>query len=126
MPWRPLAVGLAASLSEGICNGQIAEITRIVVPDSQAVTITALNQQGNVAGYFTDPTGAQHPFFWNGSAIDQGTLGGRDAMALGLNDFTGYSFAIGDTDFHAFVGIDRTLFDLGTLGGRQRQPGPGH
>src|SRR5689334_14499160 len=117
---RPAGVALATLLYGGAAVAQVANITPIVVPNSSYVTVSALNQQGNVAGYFGDANGVLHAFFWDGLALDQGSLGGSSALAFDLNDFdqtTGYAYAVGDVDFRAFLGAGRTLLDLGSLGG---------
>jgi probable HAF family extracellular repeat protein len=47
-------------------------------------------------------------------------LGGSSSAANALNNFgqvVGYSASVGDTTFHAFLGVGQTLFDLNTLGG---------
>jgi probable HAF family extracellular repeat protein len=117
---RPAGAALAGVLYGGVAAAQVANITPIVVPNSGSVTVSALNQRGNVAGYYTDGNGANRAFFWDGIAVDQGTLGGSEALGFDVNDFdqtTGYAHAVGDVDYRAFLGTGQTLFDLGTLGG---------
>jgi probable HAF family extracellular repeat protein len=117
-------VGAGASLATllygGLAAAQVANVTPITIPTTGAVAVTALNNRGNVTGYTTEPSGVQRAFFWDGAALDLGTLGGGSAQAFDLNDFdqtTGYGFAIGNADFRAFLGIGQTLIDLGSLGG---------
>ncbi|MDO8336094.1 MAG: HAF repeat-containing protein, partial [Candidatus Saccharibacteria bacterium] len=56
----------------------------------------------------------------NGVATDIGTLGGRGAMAFGINNsgqVVGASNTVGSR--HAFLYANGTMSDLGTLGGYQ-------
>ncbi len=115
-----IGAALALSCTYGVIANEVARVTPITVPGGTDVVVTALNARGHVAGYFTDSSGGQHPFFWDGTAIDLGTLGGTFAYALDLNDLdhtTGYSSAVGDAEYRAFDGLNQTLEDLGTLGG---------
>src|SRR5678816_4247275 len=117
---RLAGAGLAILLYGGVASAQTANITAITVPSSTSVSVSALNNLGHVAGYYTDTNGVQKAFFWDGSTLDLGTLGGSVSVANDLNELdqtTGYSAAVGDTDYRAFLGIGHTLFNLGSLGG---------
>ena len=46
------------------------EITTFDMPEAASrVTVTAMNRAGRVVGVYTDSTGAQHGFLWNGSLV---------------------------------------------------------
>ena len=111
---------LAILLYGGLASAQTANITAITVPNSTSVAVSALNNIGHVAGYYADTNGAQRAFLWDGSTLDLGTFGGSTSVANDLNDLdqvTGYSSAVGDEVYRAFLGIGNTLFNLGSLGG---------
>ena len=115
------ALLLAISLVTASLPAQTINITSIVAP-STPFSITALNEQGQVAGYFFDSEFWQRTFVWNtnGTALDLGTLGGSMSVGFVLNNagqVAGVGSISGDGEFHAFVSLGNNLFDLGTLGG---------
>jgi len=114
------AVLLALSLASAVLQAQTVSITPIVAPGTP-FTITALNENGQVAGHVFYSESEQRAFLWsNGAAQDLGTLGGSMSSGNALNNagqVAGCSFTAGDGDFHAFASMGNNLFDLGTLGG---------
>src|SRR5690349_17764439 len=103
---RLASAALAILLYGGLASAQTANITAISVPNATSVAVSALNGLGHVAGYYTDANGAQRAFLWDGSTLDLGTLGGSVSVANDLNDLdqvTGYSATVGDTDYRAFL-----------------------
>ncbi len=111
---------LAFSLTSGSLQAQTINITPIVAP-STPFSVTALNSNGQVAGFFFDSEFSQRAFFWNnGVAQDLGTLGGSMSAGYALNNpgqVAGVASTTGDGEFHAFASVGNSLFDLGTLGG---------
>jgi probable HAF family extracellular repeat protein len=117
---RLASAALAILLYGGLASAQTANITSIAVANSTSVSVSALNNLGHVAGYYTDVNGAQKAFLWDGSALDLGTLGGSISVANDLNELdqvTGYSTAVGDAQYRGFLSIGPTMFNLGSLGG---------
>ena len=111
---------LALSLVTAGLQAQTVNITPIVAPGTP-FSITALNGNGQVAGYFFDSEFWQRTFLWNnGAALDLGTMGGSMSVAFVLNNagqVAGVASTPGDGEFHAFVSVGNNLFDLGTMGG---------
>lgn len=85
---------------------------------------TAINDAGQVAGYFRTTVGSTHAFLTGPNGIgmaDLGTLGGSSSGAYGINasgQVVGYA-QTNTGDYHAFItgpnGMGMT--DLGSLGG---------
>jgi probable HAF family extracellular repeat protein len=83
-------------------------------------TATAINNNGQIAGYFVNGSGQTHAFFYSGGvATDLGTLGGTSSIATAVNSngqVVGYSTTASGSQ-HAFLYNNGTMTDLGTLGG---------
>jgi probable HAF family extracellular repeat protein len=111
---------LALSFVTANLQAQSITITPIVAPGTP-FSVTALNGNGQVAGYFFDAEFNYRAFFWSdGAAQDLGTLGGSISAGYALNNagqIAGVASITGDSEFHAFVSVGSSLFDLGTLGG---------
>ena len=111
-----------------------------VLPGGSNSCTQWINSQGWVAG--GSENGQFDPFtgypqvravLWkNGKIRDLGTLGGTESVAYGINDagdvvgfasntipdsLTGYMYAFGATQTHAFLWKEGVIRDLGTLGG---------
>src|SRR6185295_15906778 len=116
---RTVALLLLALVTASL-QAQRINITLIVAPGTPFLA-TALNSNGQVAGYFFDSESAPRAFLWsNGAAQDLGTLGGSMSSGNTLNNagqVAGFAFTAGDGEFHAFASAGNNLFDLGTLGG---------
>lgn len=114
------ALLLALSLATAELHAQGINITTIVAPGSP-FSATALNANGQVAGYFFDAEFNYRAFLWgNGVAQDLGTLGGSISAGYALNNagqVAGIASIPGDSEFHACISVGNSLFDLGTLGG---------
>ncbi len=99
---------------------QSVTVQPIVAPGTP-YSVTALNANGQTAGYFFDSESAQRTFVWAGGlATDLGTLGGSFSIPNALNSsgaVVGFSALLTDAEFHAFLATGTTLADLGTLGG---------
>jgi probable HAF family extracellular repeat protein len=85
------------------------------------VSVAALNDAGEVAGWsYVEPSG-QHAFVTHGTKmIDLGTLGGFNSYANAINEHgqvVGDAFLPGDQIAHAFITRGKQMIDLGTLGG---------
>lgn len=110
---------LALSLVTAGLQAQTVNITPIVAPGTP-FSVTALNGNGQVAGYFSYSESEQRVFLWaNGTAVDLGTLGGSMSVVNALNNagqVTGSTTTAGD-ELHAFLSVGNGLSDLGTLGG---------
>lgn len=82
---------------------------------------TAINNSGEVVGYFNPAAGVQHAFLYTGSAFqDLGTLGGAGSRAAGINDSGVIVGAAGTSGgaTHAFRYAGGSMVDIGTLGGQ--------
>lgn len=81
----------------------------------------AINDAGQVAGYFTDSTGNSHAYLYtNGNTTDLGNLGAAGAWAYGINakgEVTGYSAKAGGVGPDAFLYANGAMQDIGNLGG---------
>jgi probable HAF family extracellular repeat protein len=82
----------------------------------------AINDAGHIAGTaYNKNYEVPHAFFYDGTtAVDIGTLGGRSASALAINNsdhIAGYATTVGGYD-HAFHYHGGQMTDLGTLGGK--------
>lgn len=99
---------------------QTATIQPVTAPDAPSV-VTALNDQGQVAGYFFESETVQRAFTWrDGVAVDLGTLGGSFSLARALNNsgvIAGFSSLRSESVFRAFVTSGNQMVDAGTLGG---------
>jgi probable HAF family extracellular repeat protein len=125
---------LRAFLWEG---GSMKDLGTLGGPDSQAQYV---NERGQIAGQSLTnsvpnppstapacPTAGiptEHPFLWQGSLIDLGSLGGTCGYANWLNDrgqVVGTMTLAGDTMNHGFLWDRGVLTDLGTLGGHNSE-----
>jgi len=101
-----------------VTNGTLQDIA--LVTGGVAASGYGLNASGHVVGQLTVAMGISHPFFYNGTAMAEGSkLGGTHALArsINVNDYyAGESQITGDTAYHAYY-YDGTAHDLGTLGG---------
>ncbi len=93
-------------------------ITGGIYSNSEA---TAVNASGQVVGAMsTTERSSMHAFVYDGNqTIDLGTLGGFDSFGADINDngaVTGRSSLIGGRR-HAFVYMNGTMTDIGSLGG---------
>jgi probable HAF family extracellular repeat protein len=119
---KPVRAFLLLTLSLLVTHlrAQTVTITPIIAPGTP-FSATALNGSGQVAGYFFDSEFAQRAFLWyNGTAVDLGTLGGSMSVGNALNNsgqVAGSAALAGDGEFHAFASSGNNLSDLGTLGG---------
>jgi probable HAF family extracellular repeat protein len=80
----------------------------------------ALNDRGQVVGNRT-PTAGRAVVWIAGRTVELGSLGGGSAVAAALNErgqVVGVSTTKGGAR-HAFIWQDRTMTDLGTIGGRK-------
>lgn len=88
-----------------------------IAPSIPVVVANAINNSGQVAGYFLNSDGARHPFLYsNGTMTDLCLPGCQDGVAQGINDA---GQVVGQADGHAFLYSAGTIIDLGTLGGPQ-------
>jgi probable HAF family extracellular repeat protein len=114
-------------------KGVMTDLGTLGGPDSQAQYV---NERGQIAGQsFTDSTPnppstahacvtsgipTEHPFLWQDSFIDLGSLGGTCGYANWLTNsgqVVGTMTLAGDTTNHGFAWKRGKLIDLGTLGG---------
>lgn len=85
----------------------------------EALSGSAINNAGQIAGVMPVPEGSHAFLYTNGDVRDLGTLGGTRSVAYGLND---RGMVTGDASppsgpGHAFVHANGTMRDLGTLPG---------
>ena len=132
----PFGVGtqLRAFLWE---DGVIKDLGTLGGPDSEAQYI---NERGQIVGQsltnsmpnppitapacMTAGIPTEHPFLWQGSLIDLGSLGGTCGYANWLTNrgqVVGTMTLAGDTMNHAFLWDRGMLTDLGTLGGNNSE-----
>jgi len=86
---------------------------------------TDINSAGQVTGWADTGTGVYHAFLWqNGQMTDLGALGtaANSSYPVGINDLgqvAGYSSnpVYPPTFVQSFLSVNRTLSDVGTLGG---------
>lgn len=99
-----------------------ADARYVVTPVGAAgSTPTAINNNGDVVGYFSPGANVQHAFLYTGSAFqDLGTLGGAGSRAAGINDAGVVVGAAGTSGgaTHAFRYAGGSMVDIGTLGGQ--------
>lgn len=84
---------------------------------------TAVNDSGQVAGFYTGEDLMPRAFLWTeGEMTDLGDLGGGSAYAFGMNragEVVGHSWT--GSAWHAFRWHKGLMVSLGTLGGRDSQ-----
>ncbi|HEY0790848.1 MAG TPA: hypothetical protein VGD78_07255 [Chthoniobacterales bacterium] len=102
-------------------DGKIVELTALASLGATDVDPVAINDWGQVAGWYYGPKSGAFLTQPGGAAPkDLGTLGGLySTAALGVNDLgqvVGYS-AVGDNAQHGFLYAGGAMHDLGTLGG---------
>ena len=114
---------ISSSLVLGLLLGALPALkaqVRYSVTDLGVVSAAAMNNAGQVTGYFHTSTGASHAFLYtDGQMIDLGTLGGNNSGGSSINDgglVTGSS-QTSTGDSHAFLYSYGQMIDLGTLGG---------
>jgi probable HAF family extracellular repeat protein len=76
-----------------------------------------INAKGHVVGM---TGGISHPFFWDGTIHDLGTLGGNFGSAQGINDYdqvTGFASTATNATHAFYWDAVNGMQDLGTLGG---------
>jgi probable HAF family extracellular repeat protein len=82
----------------------------------------AINNAGQIAGYYVNAAGVNRPFIWSHETLtDLETLGGSAGQAFGINSsgqVVGQSNLTGDASYHATLWSNGTITDLGTLGGQ--------
>jgi probable HAF family extracellular repeat protein len=82
----------------------------------------AINNAGQIAGYYVNAAGVNKPFIWTHETLtDLETLGGSAGQAFGINSsgqVVGQSNLTGDATYHATLWSNGTITDLGTLGGQ--------
>jgi probable HAF family extracellular repeat protein len=115
-------------------NGTITDLGTLGGPDSQAqyvnasgqiagqsFTNSAPNSPVTAPGCSTSGIPTEHPFLWDGTMLDLGSLGGTCGYANWLTDrgqVIGTMTLAGDTTNHGFTWDKKNgLIDLGTLGG---------
>lgn len=102
-------------------TGSSATITNLSNLPGANFQVWALNQTGQVTGYFSDSTHAAHAFlFDSGTITDLGTFGGSTSIGYAINNLgqiAGESYYGGDAVIHAFFYANGNVQDLGTLGG---------
>ena len=104
-------------------NGQTVAISPVANTGAIPYIATSINNQDQVVGRASTPTGDNHPFLYSGGvSYDLGTLpGGHTAGATGINDrgtvigYSEYDSAGGQS--HPFVYQNGKMQDLGTFGG---------
>ena len=84
-------------------------------PDVQSYGI-CINNKGQISGVYSDGYYI-HPYFYNGSFVDLGTLGGNYGYGFGINyngDIVGHSQTV-DGDDHAFIYSNGEMKDLNDI-----------
>jgi len=93
-------------------NGVVKNIA-LTTPIPPACSI---NDNGQVTGFFVVP-GSIHPYLYDGTLKDLGTLGGRSAWSYGINSFgdvVGSSQTL-EGDSHAFIYSKGEMKDLNNM-----------
>ena len=130
-PRRPTATRLRVEALEDRCVPALYAVT-----DLGTLSVSDLNNAGQVVGQAGTTDGFNHAFLWeNGTMIDLGTLGGTYSCANGINDLgqvVGMATLPGGAAWHAFLvtpqggvwfqdsnldGRNDLMIDLGTLNG---------
>jgi probable HAF family extracellular repeat protein len=96
----------------------IADLGAAIGPNASAVSVSALNDNGHVAGSIFMPDLSSQPFLFDGMRHDLGALGTDRSYAKGINNsdqVVGYSNVVGDSYSHAFL-YDGSMHDLGIRG----------
>ncbi len=122
-PWAKalICAVVVASINANAGEYSVAELGALG-SNGERTEVKKMSDNGIVSGAMTVQN-ARHAFVKNGtdSAVDIGTLGGRNSVAYDVNDkgdVVGYS-NVNRRDNHAFIyTINNGIVDIGTLGGR--------
>lgn len=132
--WGPLRAATHRSTLEVLEDRCVPAL--YAVTDLGTLSVSDLNNAGQVVGQASTTDGFNHAFLWDsGTMIDLGTLGGTNSAANGINDLgqvAGTATTPGEADLHAFLitpqggvwfhdsdldGRNDFMIDLGTLNG---------
>jgi probable HAF family extracellular repeat protein len=112
-PLPPALAGTQSGTAPASLSYALIDLGTLGGPSSQA---TDINSRGQVVGFSTPGSGANHAFLWtNGFMQDLGTLGGETSVADAVNDagqVAGRS-TTGTGEWHAFVWTSGVMRDLG-------------
>jgi probable HAF family extracellular repeat protein len=115
-----IAIGFLAPISSTRADS-LYSITDLGVlrGNSSDISVTGLNDNGQVVGYAENTNGIIRAFLWNGGTVtDLGTLGGPGASAFGINNagqIVGQADVPGG-DAHAFIYSNGIMTDLNLPG----------
>jgi probable HAF family extracellular repeat protein len=114
------ALAILVAIAPAIAIAAQYTVTDLGTLDGTFSSATGINASGHISGGYDPPTAFSHPFLYDGTMHDLGTLGGYTSYGYDINDndqVTGHSgtTTLGSTD-HAFL-YDGSIHDIGSLGG---------
>src|SRR6266436_6560186 len=111
------AVCLLALVSQGV-HGQTYSLTDLGTSLGSASYAQAINDKGQVVGYWSTPRGMRVFLYESGELKDLGTLGATNIYALSINNLGEIAgVAQTSTGLQAFLYQNGLISNLGTLGG---------
>jgi probable HAF family extracellular repeat protein len=112
-PFPPVLARTQSEFAPASPGYDLIDLGTLGGPSSQASDI---NSRGQIVGFSTPATGANHAFLWtDGFMQDLGTLGGETSVADAVNDagqVAGRS-TTGTGEWHAFIWTSGVMQDLG-------------